>query len=58
MPKFITSILNELKKTKWPSKADALKLTAYTIVFCVVLSLAMIGLDLLFIQLREWFLNI
>lgn len=58
MQKVFGSIIAELKKTKWPTKIDTLNLTIYVIAFCGALALIMVGLDVVFAELRNWFLNI
>jgi preprotein translocase SecE subunit len=50
-------IKNELKKTKWPTGKELLVLTIYTIVLCSIIALAITGLDIVFFELRDWYIN-
>ena len=52
------NIITELKQTNWPSFGQLAKLTAYTIVICGVIGLIILGLDLLFFEVRDIILNI
>jgi preprotein translocase SecE subunit len=50
-------ILTELKKTKWPTPKELLVLTIYTVVLCAIVAFAITGLDLIFFEAREWYIN-
>jgi preprotein translocase SecE subunit len=54
----IKGIISELKKTKWPTGLELIKLTAYTAVLCGIIALAITGLDLVFFEIRDWYLNV
>jgi len=54
----LKNIWIELKKTEWPSKKEIVQLTVYTIVFCAIIASIMVGLDLIFFTIRDWFLNL
>lgn len=54
----IKEILTELKNSKWPSKKDIVKLTIYTLILCGIITVIMLGLDLILFKLRDWFLNV
>jgi preprotein translocase SecE subunit len=53
----IKGIVNELKKTKWPTGNELLNLTIYTIVLCGIIALAITGLDVVFFGIRDWYIN-
>jgi len=50
-------IINELKKTKWPTSKELLVLTIYTVVLCGIVALAISGLDIIFFKIRDWYIN-
>jgi preprotein translocase SecE subunit len=50
-------IINELKKTKWPTGKELLMLTIYTIVLCGIIALAITGIDIVFFEARDWYIN-
>jgi preprotein translocase SecE subunit len=50
-------IINELKQTKWPTGKELLILTAYTVILCGIIALAITGLDIVFFQVRDWYIN-
>lgn len=54
----IRNIIIELKQTNWPSIGRLLQLTGYTLLLCAVVAIMMLGLDLLFFELRDLILNI
>jgi preprotein translocase SecE subunit len=54
----LKNIWLELKKTNWPSKKQLAQLTVYTLVLCGIIAMLMVGLDLLFFNIRDWFLNL
>jgi preprotein translocase SecE subunit len=54
----IKKIINELKKTQWPTAKELLLLTVYTVVLCGIIALAITGLDLVFFEIRDWYINV
>ncbi|MCD4756048.1 preprotein translocase subunit SecE [bacterium] len=54
----IKGIISELKKTKWPTGLELIKLSAYTAVLCAIIALFATGLDLIFFRIRDWYLNV
>ena len=54
----LKKIIKELKETNWPSKNQLLRLTIYTLIVCGIIALIILGLDLLFIEIRNYILNI
>jgi preprotein translocase SecE subunit len=44
----IENIIGELKKTKWPTWKEVLMLAIYTLILCGIITLFILGLDLLF----------
>jgi preprotein translocase SecE subunit len=54
----IKKIITELKKTKWPTGLELLKMTIYTVILCGIIALAITGLDLVFFEIRDWYLNV
>jgi len=42
------NIKNELKQTTWPTKAELVKTSMYTIVLCAIIALLLLVLDLFF----------
>jgi preprotein translocase SecE subunit len=50
-------IINELKKTKWPTGKELLVLTIYTVILCGIIALAITGLDIVFFEVRDWYIN-
>jgi preprotein translocase SecE subunit len=55
--KIIKNIVNEAKNTKWPTLKEVAVMTIYTIIVCGIISLIMVGLDLVLAKLRDLFLN-
>ena len=53
----IKGIISELKKTKWPTGKELLVLTVYTVILCGIIAFAITGLDIAFLQLRDWYIN-
>lgn len=39
-------IFSELKKTKWPTAMELVKLTVYTAILCAIIAVIITGLDL------------
>jgi len=54
----IKGIISELKKTKWPTGLELIKLTIYTTILCAIIALSSTGLDLIFFKIRDWYLNV
>jgi len=46
--KILKNIKNELKQTTWPTKANLVKTSIYTIILCAIIALLILLLDLLF----------
>lgn len=55
--RFFAGIVDELKKVTWPSRKDALRLTAMVIAVSIVLGAALGAFDYLFTFLAETFLR-
>jgi preprotein translocase SecE subunit len=53
----LKEIINELKKTKWPTGKELLVLTVYTVILCAIIALVITGLDIVFFALRDWYIN-
>lgn len=53
----IKEVISEIKQSKWPTKKEMLMMTIYTLVFCGIITLVMVGLDLSLAKIRDWFLN-
>ncbi|MDD3474655.1 MAG: preprotein translocase subunit SecE [Candidatus Dojkabacteria bacterium] len=53
----IQKIINELKKTEWPTGKELIGLTIYTLVLCGIIALAITGLDVVFFEIRDWYIN-
>jgi preprotein translocase SecE subunit len=53
----LKGIITELKKTKWPTPKELIILTVYTVVLCAIVAFAITGLDLIFFEAREWYIN-
>ena len=54
---FLKEVQTELKKTTWPTKQEALKLTYVVIVVIVVLGIYMAGLDVILSALVNRFIH-
>ncbi|HCC67680.1 TPA: preprotein translocase subunit SecE [Patescibacteria group bacterium] len=54
----IKGIISELKKTKWPTGIELIKLTIYIVILCGIIALAITGLDLILFKIRDWYLNV
>ena len=54
----IKGIISELKKTKWPTGFELVKLTIYIAALCAIIALAITGLDLVLFKIRDWYLNV
>lgn len=53
----IKEIIAEVKQSKWPTKREMLMMTIYTLLFCGIITLIMVILDLSLAKIRDWFLN-
>jgi preprotein translocase SecE subunit len=53
----LKKIRTELKKTKWPTGKELVLLTIFTIVLCGIIALAITGLDIVFFEIRDWYIN-
>jgi len=53
----IKNIITELKQTEWPSMSQLAKLTIYTVVFCGIIALLILGTDLILFWLRDLWLG-
>jgi preprotein translocase subunit SecE len=51
---FIRESLAELRKVSWPSRAEAIKLTAVVIALSVIVGVFIGGTDLLFLRLSTY----
>ena len=51
---YFKQVRKEMKLVKWPSAKDVLKYTISTIVFCAILCLLFIGLNLVMSLIRGW----
>ena len=58
MTKAIRAWITELKNVKWPTAKETLIMTVYTIIITTILAMIMVGLDLLFAEIRDWFLKL
>ncbi len=43
----LKQIISELKQTEWLTPKQLLVLTAYTVIFCAIIALIILGFDLL-----------
>ena len=53
----IKNIIIELKQTEWPSVRQLVNLTIYTIIFCGIIALLILGADLILFWLRDLWLG-
>lgn len=53
----IKGIITELKKTKWPTGKELTILTVYTVILCAIIAFAITGLDIVFLKLRDLYIN-
>lgn len=51
---YLKQVRKEMKLVKWPSGKDVLKYTISTIIFCVLLCLIFMGLNLIMSLIRGW----
>lgn len=51
------SVRSEIRKVKWPSKKDLMNYTLVVLTTCVVLTLVIWGLDVLFQSLLKLIIN-
>lgn len=51
---FIRNIIAELKKVAWPSRQDAIRLTAIVLAVTVVIALMLWLVDTAFTELVDW----
>lgn len=54
----ISGVISEMKQVTWPTPKEAASLTLFTIVTCAIISLVILGLDMIFIQLRDMFMSL
>jgi preprotein translocase SecE subunit len=54
----VRNIITELKQTNWPTMRQLFKLTLYTIIVTAIVALIILGLDLVFFQLRDLILDL
>ncbi|MBQ2817661.1 MAG: preprotein translocase subunit SecE [Clostridia bacterium] len=55
---YVKEVIAELKKVSWPNKKDILSYTATVVVFIVVMSLLLFGMDVVFGKLLDLILLI
>ena len=53
----IKNIIIELKQTEWPSMRQLANLTIYTIIFCGIIALLILGADIILFWLRDLWLG-
>ncbi|MBI2032716.1 MAG: preprotein translocase subunit SecE [Candidatus Levybacteria bacterium] len=53
---FVKEALDELKKVKWPSKAEIIRLTSVVIIISAVVGLFLGGADIVLTKLFEFIL--
>ena len=51
---YFKQVRKEMKLVKWPSGKDVLKYTIATIIFCLILCLIFMGLNLIMSLIRGW----
>ena len=51
---YFKQVRKEMKLVKWPSAKDVLKYTISTIIFCIILCLIFMGLNLIMSLIRGW----
>ena len=51
---YFKQVRKEMKLVKWPSGKDVLKYTIPTIIFCLILCLIFMGLNLIMSLIRGW----
>ena len=51
--KFLKEVQSELKKVRWPSQKELVKLTTVVIIVTVIVSIYIGGLDFIFAKLME-----
>jgi preprotein translocase subunit SecE len=57
-PNIFKGIGDELKKVTWPSKQEALNLTAVVVIISFLIGIYVGGLDSLFAQILKLFINL
>ena len=55
---YLKNSFEELSKVTWPTKNQAVRLTIIVLVFCFIIGLALMGLDLLFNEGYEYILSL
>ncbi len=55
---YLKNSFEELSKVTWPTKNQAVRLTIIVLVFCFIIGLALMGLDLLFNEGYQYILSL
>ncbi len=55
---YLKNSFEELSRVTWPTKNQAVRLTIIVLVFCFIIGLALMGIDLLFNAGYEYLLNL
>jgi preprotein translocase SecE subunit len=54
----ISGIASELKSVTWPTRRETLSLTLFTVVVCAIIALVILGLDVVFLNIRDTILSL
>ena len=52
LTRFITEVVNELKKVTWPTRQETIKLTVVVIALSLIVGVYIGGLDALFVRIQ------
>lgn len=54
----LKDIILELKKVVWPTRRETFFLLIYTVILCGIIALIIVGLDVVFLEIRNYLLNL
>lgn len=54
----LKAVIAEMKNVVWPTRKELVVLLAFTIVVCTIAAVLMLGLDVFFIEIRDYLLKL
>lgn len=54
----IKNVISEVRKVTWPTRKETFYLLIYTVVLCGIIALIILGLDVVFFNIRDALLEL
>ena len=58
MKKFFNGVIAEIKKVQWPTPKELAGLAVFTIIICAIIAVIVLGLDVFFLGIRDYLLDL